>query len=129
MAKKSKPKIELPQIKHSKSGLRKRGKTWFALYYEDGKLISRSTGATNLKSARENRDWLHRTLLKQGATYKGTGNKPALQEAITNPDGDACIYEKTTYVVIVDGTTVVTTTDKDKAKSERNAFIDQHYRS
>lgn len=129
MAKKNKPQIELPQIKHKKSGLRKRGRYYYVLYYVDGKLKAWGTRETRLSSAISERDWFHKRKLKEGATYKGTGNKVVLQEAIDNPDGDACIYEKTTYVVVVDGTTVVTTTDKDKAKSERNAFIDEHYRS
>lgn len=128
MSKKQSSDIKLPQIKHRKSGLRKQGKRWVALYYEGDKLRTWNTTETSLNRAINQRDWFHKKHLDAGASYKG-GVKPSLKDAIENPDGNACIYEKTTYVVIVDGTTVITTTNKDKAKSERDAFINKHYRS
>lgn len=127
-SKKAKAKIqyEIPAIKHSKSGLVKRGRYYAVLYYENGSLKSRSTGTTNLRDARENRDSLYKSLLKQGATIKGS-KKPALDEAKADPEGMACIYETTSYKVVVDGVHVVTTTDKTKAIRDRNAYIKQHH--
>lgn len=123
---KKKPKIELPQLKHKKSGLRKRGRYYFVLYYVDGKLKTWGTGETNLPRAISQRDWFHKRRLDEGATYKG-GKSPALSAAKADPNGMDCIYETTTYKVVVEGEHVITTTNKQKAIDSRNDYIKQNH--
>ena len=100
--------IRLPRLPTMRSGLRKRGKIWYAIYYEDGKQKLHRTGKTNLRDASIERNKMHKMWLKLGATYKGTGNKHALQAAIDNPKGMDCIYETRSFKVIVDGVLVTT---------------------
>lgn len=119
--------IKLPKIKHRKSGLRKAGKKWRVLYYEDGKLKTEPTGMTSLTDAIRERDKMHKVWVElHNATYSG-GIKPALQAAIDNPEGMACIYEYTTYQVTVDGVTVTVTADPELARDRRNAYIKDNY--
>lgn len=119
--------IKLPKIKDHKSGLRMAGKKWRVLYYEDGKLKTAPTGMTNLADATSARDKMHKVWVElHNATYNG-GIKPALQAAIDNPEGMACIYECMTYHVAVDGVNVTTTTNLKLARDRRNAYIKDNY--
>ena len=95
-------------------------------YYEDGKTKRVSTGTDDINTAVIFRDTLHLRLTNQGAVYK-TKSKPALQAAIDDPKGDACIYEVVNYRVIVDGVQVGTSADKEKAKKLRNNYIIDNY--
>lgn len=118
--------IELPIINDRASGfIKSRGK-WCMFYYEDGKTKRISTGTADLDTALIFRDNMHLQLVSEGATYR-TKAKPALQAAINDPKGDACIYTCINYRVIVDGVPVGASTDKDKAIAIRNKYIKDNY--
>lgn len=114
--------VEIPAIKHGKSGLIKRGKRYSAIYYENGKTKFHPTGTTNLKDARAARDALYKRLVKNGARDRG-GHSRAVLEAIDDPSGMACIRMQTIYRVVINGTSITNTTDKDLAIRRRNAYI------
>ena len=116
--------IQVPQIKHDKSGLTKVGEVWKVLYYEDDKLRKVTTGKKSLKRAVKFRDAYYASLIEAGAAIRGN-KTPAIQDAIDNPSGMACIYTQTSYRVVVGGTHVITTTDQDKAITRRNEHIKQ----
>jgi|TARA_R110002167_G_scaffold294935_3_gene499536 hypothetical protein len=121
--------IQLPQLKHNKSGLVKRGKIWRILYYQDGKLKSTTSNESTLKKAMSSRDLFHTTMIeRKGATYKG-GTSDAVNSAIDNPDGDDCIYTQTSYRVMVEGVHITTTTDKSLARQRRNEYLADTYHS
>jgi hypothetical protein len=124
--KKKKPQIKLPQIKHRKSGLKKSGKKWVVLYYEDDKLKSWNTHETNLTRAISRRDEFHTHQIKHGATYMG-GTLAVVEAAKADPEGMAGIYESVTYKVTIGGVNVICTTDKQKAIDSRNEYINQHH--
>lgn len=118
--------IELPKIKHGKSGLVKRGKIWHVIYYEDGKMKTKSTKRETLAYAIPFRAEFHTEMFRKGARYKGDSSS-VVQDAIDDPDGTACIYSQTTHRVVVGGTTLITTTDLEKAKQVRNQHIKENY--
>lgn len=116
--------IELPQIKHRKSGLVKQGRIYSIIYYVDGKQRKSSSGETALPHAIKARDKLYAELIRDnGATVLGSKISKAVQAAINEPTGMACIYTATTYRVRVNGVHIITTTDKQKAIDARNEYI------
>lgn len=115
--------VELPQIKHPKSGLVKQGAYWSAIYYVDGNQRKQTTGEKFLKYAQRERDRLYAELTEEGATTLGGKVSPTFQDAIDNPNGMAYIYPQTSYRVKVAGKCLITTTDKQKAIDVRNEYI------
>ena len=119
--------LQIPKIRHRKSGLIKKRKTWFVLYYRaNGKLTSKSTKKTTLDEAVKVRDTFYKKLIRGGAIIKGM-LPPSVKAAQEDPEGDACIYEQTSYRVVVAGVSVINTTDKEKAIRRRNEYIRENY--
>lgn len=122
-------KIKIPSIKNEKDGLTKRGKYWNAFFYKDGTLSRKSLKVSKLSDAIAARDRLYAQLIEEGASQCSSleTSSPALWAAISNPEGDDCIYEYRRYQVVVKGHRIGTFDTADAARDARNKFIEENY--
>ena len=126
-----KSNIEIPQLPKPTSGLVRVGQRdlWSIIYYVDGNQRRKATGTPELAVAQRAQRAFYAKLKEQGASERGPGGRrlEAVADAIKNPNGMACIYTQKVYRVQVGGKTIITTTNLETAKQERNKHIEKNY--
>ncbi len=91
---------------------------WNVVYYKDGKTYRKSMGTDDVEVAAFFRDIFHKRMLKQGAEYVGSVGRKKLD---FDPETDQYIYSM--HRVIVNGVTVGSSKDIDKAREIRDTYL------
>lgn len=104
-------------------GLTKVKGKYYAIYYEGSKTKRVSLSTDDVGEARLLRDQFYTSLRKRGATVRGDKRMTQAELALEEPDADHCIYETTTYKVMINGEYIGSSPDKETARKIRDKHL------